>query len=444
MPIAILLAAYIFLPFFRRTKIISAYEYLEDRFSPSIRVYGAVTFLIGQLTRIALILFLVSLLMHEITGLGTLESILIAGFFVSIYTIIGGIDAVIWTDVIQTLILVLGGITILIIIVLAMPGGFSQVLEIAISNNKFAVAELTNGRLHPVTWGFSLSDKTGLMMLLVGLTIWLQEYGTNQNVVQRYAAAKSMKEARKGLFTIGLLNIPIWAFYMFLGTALFAYFQVHAAPEAQEILLGTRKAEEIMPFFIINYMPPGVAGIVIAAALAAAMSSLDSSINAISTVTINDIYRRLFVKDKDDKHYLRVAWLVASIASVIMIAGAIVVAETETKTLLDASTILSSILMGGVFGMYMLGFVTTKTNSKAIWTGIAITFIFSLWSVLARQGVFPEALNIPFDLYYTGMVGHILMFATAFLAAALIFKKKDKKDLTNLTIWTQDGTPIED
>ena len=254
LPIAILLAAYIFLPFFRRTKIISAYEYLEDRFSPSIRVYGAVTFLIGQLTRIALILFLVSLLMHEITGLGTLESILIAGVFVSIYTIIGGIDAVIWTDVIQTVILVLGGITILIIIVLAMPGGFSQILEIAISNNKFAVAELTNGRLNPVTWGFSLSDKTGLMMLFVGLTIWLQEYGTNQNIVQRYAAAKSMQEARKGLFTIGLLNIPIWAFYMFLGTALYAYFQVNAAPEAQEILLGTRKAEEIMPFFIINYM----------------------------------------------------------------------------------------------------------------------------------------------------------------------------------------------
>ena len=443
LPVAILVAAYLFLPFFRRSKIISAYEYLEDRFSPSIRVYGAVTFLIGQLTRLAIILFLVSLLMNEITGLGTVQSILLAGVFVSIYTIIGGIDAVIWTDVMQTIVLVLGGFIILIIIVHAMPGGFSQIMDIAYSDNKFAIAELVDGRLNPVTWGFSLSDKTGLMMLLVGLTLWLQEYGTNQNVVQRYAAARSMKEARKGLFTIGILNIPIWAFYTFLGTALYAYFQVNPAVEAQEMLTGVRKAEEVVPFFIINYMPPGVAGLVIAAALAAAMSSLDSSINAISTVTINDIYRRFIVKDKDDKHFLRAAWVVASISSVFMIIGAIILAETETKTLQDAGTILTSVIMGGIFGMYMLGFVTTRTNSKAVWTGIIITFMFSVWSVLARKGVLHESLNVPFDLYYTGMVGHVLMFATAFVAAALIFRKKDKKDLKNLTVWTQDGTPIE-
>ena len=444
LPIGILLAAFLFLPFFRRTKIISAYEYLEDRFSPSIRVYGAITFIIGQLIRLALILFLVSLLMHEITGFSAIESILLAGIFVSIYTIIGGIDAVIWTDVMQTIILVLGGIVILIIIVFAMPGGFSQIFEIANSDNKFAIAELTNGRLNPVTWGFSLSDKTGLMMLFVGLTVWLQEYGTNQNVVQRYAAARSMKEARKGLFTIGILNVPIWAFYMFLGTALYAYFQVNPSPEAQAMLTGAKKAEQIMPFFIINYMPPGVAGIVISAALAAAMSSLDSSINAISTVTINDIYRRHWVKNREDGHYLHAAWAVATIASVFMIIGAIILAETDTKTIQDAGTILASVVMGGVFGMYLLGFVTTRANSKAVWLGIIFTFIFSVWTVLSKQGVLPDSISAPFDLYYTGMIGHIILFAVAFLAATLIFKSKDKKDLTNLTIWTQDGKPIED
>ena len=443
LPIAILLAAFVFLPFFRRTQIISAYEYLEDRFSPSIRVYGAITFIIGQLIRLALILFLVSLLMHEITGLGALESILLAGVFVSIYTIIGGIDAVIWTDVLQTIILVLGGIVILMIIVFSLPGGFGQILDVANADNKFAIAELTNGRLNPVTWGFSLSDKTGLMMLFVGLTVWLQEYGTNQNVVQRYAAAKSMKEARRGLYTIGTLNIPIWGFYMFLGTALYAYFVVNPNPDAHAMLTGAKKAEQIMPFFIINYMPPGVAGIVISAALAAAMSSLDSSINAISTVTVNDIYRRHFVKDQDDKHYLRVAWIVASITSVFMILGAIILAETDTKTLQDAATILSSVVMGGVFGMYMLGFVTTRTNSKAVWLGIFITFIFSVWTVLSKEGVLPDAITVPFDLYYTGLVGHIILFATAFVAAALIFKKREKEDLTNLTVWTQDGKTIE-
>lgn len=443
LPLTVLLAAYFFLPFFRRTKIVSAYEYLEDRFSPSIRVYGAVTFIIGQLMRLALILYLVSILMHQITGYSTVISVLLAGLLVAVYTIVGGINAVIWTDVLQTLILVLGGIVILIIIIFAMPGGLSQIFEIANGDNKFAIAELTNGRLNPVTWGFSLSEKTGLMMLFVGLTVWLQEYGTNQNVIQRYAAAKSMKEARKGLYTIGVLNVPIWAFYMFLGTALYAFFQVHHAPEALEMLDGTRKAEQIMPFFILNYMPPGVAGIVISAALAAAMSSLDSSINAISTVTVNDIYRRHYVKDREDKHYLHVAWLVAGIASIFMVIGAIILIYSDTKTIQDAATILSSIVMGGVFGMYLLGFVTERANSKSVWLGIAVTFVFSVWTVLSKQGVLPDSLTVPFDLYYTGMIGHIILFATAFVASALIFKKKDKKDLTNLTVWTQDGKPIE-
>ena len=325
-----------------------------------------------------------------------------------------------------------------------MPGGFAQIIEIANADNKFAIAEWTNGQLNPVTWGFSLSDKTGLMMLFIGLTVWLQEYGTNQNIIQRYAAAKSMKEARKALFTIGTLNVPIWAFYMFLGTALYAFFQLNQTPETMAMLDGTKKAEHIMPFFILNYMPPGVAGIVISAALAAAMSSLDSSINAISTVTVNDIYRRHFVTDKDDKHYLHVAWVTAAVASVFMILGAIALLYSDTKTIQDAGTILSSIVMGGLFGMYMLGFVTTRVNSKSVWLGIFITFIFSLWTVLSQQEVLPDALIAPFDLYYTGMIGHIILFATAFLASALIFKSKDKKDLTNLTVWTKDGTPIED
>jgi solute:Na+ symporter, SSS family len=444
LPFAVLIAAFLFLPFFRRTKIISAYEYLEDRFSPSIRLYGAITFIIGQLLRLAVILFLVSLLMHEITGLNLLISVLLAGILVSIYTIVGGIDAVIWTDVLQTILLVFGGVVVLAIIVTALPGGFRQIIEIAYADNKFAIAELTNGHLNPVTWGFSLSDKTGLMMLFFGLTAWLQEYGTNQNVVQRYAAAKSMKEARKSLWTIGLLNVPIWAFYMFLGTALYAFFIINPAPEATAMLNGVKKAEQIMPFFIMNYMPPGVAGIVIAAALAAAMSSLDSSINAISVVTVNDIYRRHYVKDREDKHYLHVAWIVAAIASIFMVMGAIILIYTDTKTIQDAAATLSSLVMGGVFGMYMLGFVTTRVNSKSVWIGIGMSFIFSIWTVLAKQGVLPDSLSFPFELYYTGLLGHIILFATAFVAAALIFKKKDKKDLTNLSIWTQDGTPIED
>lgn len=440
LPIAIIIAAYFFLPFYRRTKIISAYEYLEQRFGPSVRTYGAVTFIIGQLVRVSMILYLLSLLMHEITGLDPIISILVAGIFVAIYTIIGGIDAVIWTDVLQTFMLVFGGIICFGIIIYELPGGFSQIIEVAVRDGKMAFAEWKDGSVLPVSWGFSFSEKTALMMLFVGLTEWFQEYTANQNVVQRYATAKNTKEARKAMF-VSFINIPIWAFYFFLGTALYVFFQVFPANETNEMLTGVRKAEQIMPYFIVNYLPPGVAGLVIAAAGAAAMSSLDSSINAISTISVHDIYRRLFVKDKNDKHYLFIARSFATIISIIMITGAIILSQTETKTLQDAIVILISLLMGGVMGLYMLGFLTRRGDSKTAWIGITVTFIFSLWSILTSKELLPEAISLPFDLYYTGLIGNVIMFVCIFCVSILLSKKK--RDLPNLTVWSEKPKPKE-
>ena len=440
LPLIIIIAAIFFLPFYRRTRIISAYEYLEKRFGPSVRTYGAVTFMVGQLVRISMILYLLSLLMHEITGLDPLASILVAGLFVALYTIIGGINAVIWTDVLQTIMLVLGGVFCLSVIIYELPGGFSQIIEIASRDGKMTFADWQDGKVLPVSWGFSFSEKTALMMFFVGMTEWLQEYTSNQNVIQRYAAAKSTREARKAMF-VSFSNVPIWAFYFFLGTALYSFFQVFPTQESGEMLNGVRKAEQVLPYFIVNYLPPGIAGLVIAAAAAAAMSSLDSSINAISTIGVNDIYRRLWVKDRDDKHYLNTAWKLATAASIVMISGAFILSQTETKTLQDTGVILISLLMGGVTGLYMIGFLTKVGDERTAWVGIILTFTFSLWTILSGQGVLPEWVSAPFDLYYTGFIGNIVMFAAIFATASLISRRK--RDLTNLTVWTEDGKKLD-
>ena len=249
LPVVIITTAYFFLPFFKRNNIISAYEYLEDRFGPSVRVYGAVTFFIGQLVRISLILYLLSLMVNEVTNLSVIQSILLAGFIVGLYTIIGGIEAVIWTDVIQTFTLLSGGMICLGVIIHQLPGGLSQIMDVAIANNKLTFSELKNGILQPVSWGISLENKTGIMMLLLGLSWFFQEYVTNQNMIQRYAAAKNVQEARKAMY-ISSINIPIWAFFMFIGTALYVFFQVFPTNAAAEMLDGTQKAEDILPYFI--------------------------------------------------------------------------------------------------------------------------------------------------------------------------------------------------
>jgi len=170
LPVAVVIAAYLFLPFFRRGTNVTAYEYLEDRFGPSIRIYGALAFVVGQLVRISLILYLLALLIQEVSGFSLFASIIIGGLFVGFYTLLGGIDAVIWTDVIQTIVLLLGGLASLYIIVDLLPGGLGQILDVATSEGKFAFAEWKNGKPQAEDLSVALSSKTGTMMLLFGLS----------------------------------------------------------------------------------------------------------------------------------------------------------------------------------------------------------------------------------------------------------------------------------
>ncbi|KAA9131033.1 sodium/solute symporter [Marinihelvus fidelis] len=433
MPLAVLIAAYVFLPFFRRGKITSAYEYLEGRFGPSIRVYAAVAFIVAQLFRVSIVLFLVSLVVHELTGLASTPCILVSGLLVALYTVVGGFRAVIWTDVIQTIVLMAGGVICVVMIAQMLPGGLGQIFSVGLAEGKFAIAELVGGNLEPVSWELSLSSKTATMMLFLGLTVWLTEYSSNQNVVQRYCAAKSTREARKAMFVCVSVSLPVWAFFMFLGTSLYVFYQQFPAVEAAEMLDGARKAEQILPYFIINELPPGVTGLLISAALAAAMSSLDSSINAISTVSIVDIYRRHLVPGRNDKHYLRVAWLISGLAAVAMIGGAIILAESETKTLQDTGSILISLLGGGLLGLYLLGFLTRRGDARAVGMGIVCTMAFTAWTLLSTHELLPAFLHFPFDLYYTGFIGNLVMFVVGFLAGTWLPKRE--RNLEHLTVW---------
>lgn len=427
LPIAALIAAYLFLPFFRRRNMISAYEYLEERYGSSVRVYGAIAFTIAQLSRLAMILWLLSLLVQEVTGLSPTAAIVIGGLFVGTYTIVGGIEAVIWTDVLQTIVLLVGGIACLWVIVDLIPGGLNQIIDTASAGSKFTLAEFEQGQASEQRWDLSLTTKTGTMMFFVGLTAWLTEYSSNQNTVQRYCASASTTEARRGMLVCVLASLPIWAFYMFLGTALWVFYQVNPDPSATAMLAGTEKAEHILPLFITTELPNGLAGLVIAAALAAAMSSLDSSINSVSAVGIVDIYKRHLKPNETDAHYLMAAKGLAVVIMLIMIAGALWLETAETRTLQDTSTILVSLLGGGLLGLYLLGFLTKGGDARAAWTGIGFTMLFTGWTILAKKGLLPDAISIPFDLYYTGIIGNLLMFVVGYTASKLFTPAAESK-----------------
>lgn len=443
LPVGLVIAAYVFLPFYRKNRITSAYEYLEMRFGPSVRVYGSLTFIAGQVMRISGILYLLSVLIQGVTDLSPITCILVGGVFVAFYTIVGGISAVMWTDVVQTVVLALGGLFCLAVVLHHLPGGIGQVIEVAGDAGKFSFAEFRDGKPQPVSWELTLHSKTAMMMLVLGLTNWLYEYSCVQYTVQRYAASRSTHEARVAMWVAAVCSIPIWLFFMLLGTSLYVFYQVFPTQATTDMLTGVldpatgipkAKAEDILPYFIVHELPPGTSGLVIAAALAAAMSSLDSSINAVATVGVIDIYRRHLVKNRDDRHYLVVARWLAAATALLMILGAILFSVTESKTLQDTLTILTSILAGGLFGLYMLGMLTTRGDGRAACCAIVCTLLFTTWTVLARNEIVPQWLQAPFDLYYTSIVGHVVMFVVGYVFGRLFFSAN--KPLKNLTIWT--------
>lgn len=435
LPVVILIGAYVFLPFYRKAGVTTAYQYLESRFGPSVRTYVASVYMLAQIVRVCLILYLVALVVHEMTGMNAALCVITAGVFVAFYTIVGGIDAVIWTDVMQTIVLVAGGIICLFTILMSIPGGLPEVLHTAMANDKFALSEVTNGVASTPAWGFSISEKTISMMILLGAFNYLREYSGGQNTVQRYVAAKSMHEARKAMLICASSCIPIWAGFMFLGTCLYVYYHVHPDPRAAAMLTGESKPEQILPYYVITQLPAGLTGLIIAAISAAAMSSLDSSINSISTVFVVDIYRRHLVKDRTDKHYLKVAWCAATAVGLIMIGGAVLLHEVPTKTLQDTGTIIVSLMGGGLLGIYCVGFLTRRGNARSVWMGIVCTLLFVIWTLIAKNmpQILPHFMKVPFDLYYTDIFGNLIMFFVGYSVGALWPVRR--RDVSGLTIW---------
>lgn len=461
LPLGIYIASLVFLPYFRKAKTVSAFEYLEARFGGGTRLYAASMFLVGQIVRLSLILYLVAVLVNEMTGLDPYWCILIGGLVTSFYTITGGIEAVIWTDFIQSFLLWAGGFICLGVVIYKVDGGIGRIVTEAWNDGKFMLGDINQatGQLEKAPWGFSLMDKTVLMMLLIGLNNWLTEYSSNQNVIQKYCASKNPKEATRAIWICCLCSVPTWAFFMFLGTAMYVFFKLNPDPNAAAMLTGAQKSEHILPFFVIKYLPQGFSGLVIAGVLAAAMSSLSSSINAISAVSVVDIYQRRLAPGKTDKHYVIAAKLISLAASVIMLAGAFLLMKASDKTLQDTATKLSALTGGGLLGLYAFGFLTKRGDGRAVAAGIITALVFTLYITAAEMKLLTpdmfssmlSALNLnpswaarlakPIDTYYTGMLGNIFMFFIGYGVACLV--RPSKRDLTNLTVWTQDGKPME-
>ena len=248
--LALIPALVLFMPLFRRTGVVSAYEYLERRFGTWARLYAAAIFVLWLVCRMSIILYAVSLPIQTMFHIDLPWIIVVFGLVATIYTVAGGLEAVIWTDLLQTCAMFVGAIICLPIVVFKLPGGFSQILSEAYADGKMSMGSVA----------FTLDEKTMWVMVTLSLFSWLQWGCQDQTMVQRYCAPKNIKEARKALSLGVVLTIPVWTYFTFIGTALYVFYKVHPDPNLEEMV---RKPEQILPYFVLQNVPTGLAGLVI-------------------------------------------------------------------------------------------------------------------------------------------------------------------------------------
>ncbi len=402
LPLAAVVAIRLFVPLYRRINSPSAYTYLEQRFGPWARVYASTSYFLTQLMRVGTILYLLALAIHSIFGWDMAVVIVVTGIVVMIYSILGGIQAVMWTDAIQAIILIAGALVSAGYLLFNMHEGPGQLFRIAAEHQKFSL-----GSFSP-----DLSESTFWVVLVYGIFINLQNYGIDQNYVQRYLASRSDREAKRSAFSGGMLYIPVSLLFMFIGTALFSFYR-SAAGQLPPELQDPAMSDGVFPWFIVHELPVGVTGLLIASIFAAGMSTISTSYNSSATVFLTDYYQRFFRRTSSDREAMRVLYIASAVISVCGIL--IAIAMINVKSALDAWWKLASIFSGGMLGLFLLGVFSRRKNTVGAIVGVIAGVGVILWMSLSDLLITEEALGYRFHTYLTIVFGTTAIFLVGFL-----------------------------
>ncbi len=425
-PITLVAIVGFVVPLFRQVIKLSAYEYFEKRFGNLARYYTSVSFMLIHFSKMGSVFYLISLALSGMTGIETSTIIWIIGIAIILLTLLGGIEAVIWLDVVQGFLLIIGGVISLAVIFFTTEGGAANIWNVAMEGGRIGFG--------PFDWDFV--NLTFWVMALNGIFYAIQKYGTDQTIIQRYLTAKSDKEAIKASLMGVLLSVPVWALFMFIGTALYSYYQIEAL--AMPLPEGI-KDDAIFPFFIMNQLPVGVVGLVISALIAAAISSLDSDLNCLSAILVEDYYKR-FKPNSTDKQQLQMGRIFTVLAGLGAIGVALFYVSAGNSGVLGIIFTLYAIFSGGIAGMFLLGVFSTRANEKGLNWGILACVLFIAWALLSSTPMgLGEEKSLLLDLgnfnythhkYMMGVYSHVIIIVVGYLASLFYPSKEVNKSLT--------------
>ncbi|MBX7042576.1 MAG: sodium:solute symporter [Ignavibacteria bacterium] len=398
-----IIVAVIFIPRYYAGNMETAYQYLENRFGSPMRKYASVTFIVLRIFADGVRLFTTAIPVKFITGLGYTECILIVGAITVVYAYVGGIKAVIWTDVIQMFIYTFGAAVSVYMILELLPGGWNDVMKVSASAGKFEVFSFPKSFADLFTGGYNLIGG-----LVGGAFLAMASHGTDQMMVQRLLTCSDKRSSQKAVVMSGVIVFMQFAVFLFIGVLLYTLY--NGADFKSLVMNGKNltKSDEIFPMFIVSSLPTGVAGLIVAGLLSASMSTLSSVFNSLASTTIFDLMKgnKRFTSDAAVLKYSRLATLFW--AFVIMCTGLLF--ESETNPAVDFALKIQSLIYGGLLGVFLIGVFMKKADLRTalISYTTAIVFLILLF-VLPKAGIIP-ALNLTWFTFF----GVVISFITAF------------------------------
>ncbi len=395
------LIAFAYIPQLRKINAVTAYQFLEDRFDIGLRFFGSASFIIFQLFRMGVVVFLPALALAAVTGFNLTLCILSIGLISTVYTAFGGIKAVIWTDVVQVVVLLGGAILALVLVTVKLDGGVTSLVVLGKEAGKF--------ELPPIKWSWAADS---FMVLLLGSVFSnaLVPYIADQAVVQRYLTTSSEREAQKAVWTNALLAIPATLIFSIMGIALFVFYKSNP-----ELLGPLQKNDQIFPWFVAHQMPAGLAGLVIAGVFAAAMSSLDSSMHSICTAISNDFVKR-FRGEWSDEGQLKFARISVGLLGILGTVLALILSVLDTGHLFDFLIGLMGLIGSPLAGLFLLGLFVKRAGSAHAWMGV----VCSLFAIVYAK-YFTSLSALLF-----GFVGIGVCFGVGLLASLFVSRKAQR------------------
>jgi SSS family solute:Na+ symporter len=355
-----LIVSAVFIPAYFRGELYTSYELLQRRFGPSVKNAGAAVFMATRTLADGVRLFATALVISVVTQVPVTWTVVLIGAAMIVYTVRGGVAAVIWTDVVQMFVYVAGAALVLFALAARFSDGLAGALDIAREAGRFQV------------WDFSL-DPTRVYTvwsgLLGGVALTLATHGTDQYLVQRLLSARSKRDAASGLILSGFIVFAQFVLFLAIGALLFSYYQTHPLPRA------LNRTDEVLPLFVVSELPHGAAGFIIAAIVAAALSP---STNALAATTVNDFYVKYVRPDADELTLMRMSKAATIFWGVAQIVVAIA-AQWVDRSVLDAGLLVLNFAAGPILGAFLVGVLITRVGSGAMLTGMAAGIIAVTW-----------------------------------------------------------------